>query len=104
MAGVTGTVTGKVTGLSACDVSIGNPETGGVAVGFESTEYHLSEVRDVTRPWTAEAPAATLPEEHMCGFKEPVGRPLVLPLSNLVTQYFEPGISGVVAVAAILAG
>ena len=103
MGGVTGTVTGKVTGLSACVVSIGNARTAGVAptAGLGSTEYHLSEVRDVTRPWAAEAPAATLPEEHMCGKREPVGRPLVLPLSNLVTQYFEPGISGVVAVAAI---
>jgi hypothetical protein len=103
MGGVTGTVTGKVTGLSARVVSIGNARTAGVAptAGLGSTEYHLSEVRDVTRPWAAEAPAATLPEEHMCGKREPVGRPLVLPLSNLVTQYFEPGISGVVAVAAI---
>jgi hypothetical protein len=64
----------------------------------------MPEAREVVRPLTAEAPAKTLPEEHMCGWTELSGRPLVLPLSNLVTQYFEPGIAGVVKVAATAAG
>jgi len=58
MAGVTGTVTGKVTGFLA----LGKTARAGVVV-----EYHWASVRVVAMPWAAEAPEATLPEEHMCG-------------------------------------
>jgi hypothetical protein len=93
MGGVTGTVTGKVTGLFALTKTF----TAGVVVA-----YHWASKRVVCKPWAAVAPAATLPEEHMCGVRVvPVGRALVRPQSNLVTQYFEPGIAGVVPTAAV---
>ena len=67
--------------------------------------YHWVSARLVCKPWAAVAPAATLPEEHMCGVRVvPRGRALVRPQSDLVTQYFEAGISGVVVVAATIAG
>jgi hypothetical protein len=60
MAGVTGTVTGKVTGFLAL---------GKTARTGERVEYHWAgeSVRVVSMPWAAEAPDATLPEEHKCG-------------------------------------
>jgi hypothetical protein len=67
--------------------------------------YHWAIKRLVCMPWTAVVPAATLPEEHMCGVRVvPAGRPLDAPKSDLVTQYFEPGIAGVVPTAATAAG
>jgi hypothetical protein len=90
MGGVTGEVTGKVTAFLALPATARVAADGGFLV-----EYQRPVAREVLRPWVAEVPAATLPEEHRCGKREPEGRPLVAPKSNLVTQYLEAGIAGV---------
>ena len=51
--------------------------TGGVVEAC--TEYHWVAVSEEVIPLTASVPAKTLPEEHMCGSVELVGRPLVAP-------------------------
>jgi hypothetical protein len=95
MGGVTGEVNGKVTDVLA----LVKTARAGVVV-----EYHWANVREVWRPSAAVAPTATLPEEHKCGSVAAVVKPLVKPLSNLVTQYFEPGIAGAVPAAGVKAG
>ena len=63
-------------------------------------EYQTVAAREVVRPSLAEAPAATLPEEHKCGFEvEAVGKALARPQSLFLTQYLEPGTAGVVPLA-----